>query len=235
MSVRKRRPHIAGAILALAFTVLGTNAADATPILVDSDNDGNVTGSRSSGNGITSGGDWTAFDLEFLITFDSNTSLWSYRYEFFVDDPDPSHFIFEVSTFITEDNIDAMILDELFAIEDDDPKMHGPDPGNPGFPVGGDFYGVKAEELDGLPSPRVITFLSPQAPIWGDFYVKGGSDSFAFNTGIGTDPTLGDAPFTNWIPVPDTVNGQSVPEPGTLLLLGAALLGLRRASKRRLS
>ncbi len=222
MRIQRRRTTVAGA---LAFLLFATSTAYAVPILVDNSQ---LAGNRSVGSGITAGGDWsTSLDLEFAIV-DLGGGQWSYTYQFFVDSPEPSHFIFEVSESITETNIAQMILSPNFPLSDEDPRFYGPNfPGNssnPGLTV--DFYGVKAEDGD---NPSLYTFISPRAPIWGDFYIKGGRDSFGFNSGIGTDPNASTTDFTNWIPVPDTTNGQGqAPEPETLLLIGAGLIVLYR-------
>ena len=69
--------------------------------------------------------------------------------------------------------------------------------------------------------------------MWGDLYAKDGTlagtqiEIYAYNLGFGTEPTLGDSPFNEWIAVPDTET--VIPEPATLILMFFGMLGLAGA------
>jgi hypothetical protein len=79
------------------------------------------------------------------------------------------------------------------------------------------MYGIKFEGIEG-DAPWTLTLLTDKAPMEGDFYAKGGEDSFAYNSGFGDREGAK-------ILVPDTVT-QRVPEAGALLLFGSGLFGL---------
>jgi hypothetical protein len=106
----------------------------------------------------------------------------------------------------------------------------GPHPSNPGFPASASIVGLKFDDTVGE-APFTVTFDSNRAPVWGDFYVKGGNDSFAYNTGL-TDH-LSDDP-NDFIARPNGATAP-VPEPGTLAMLGLGLAGLSQWSRRKRS
>ena len=90
--------------------------------------------------------------------------------------------------------------------------------------------GVK-QETGGL-TTHTFTFDSSRVPVWGDFYGKGGPDSFAYNAGfLVADPILpaANGSILNHILRPDTLT--QVPEVGAtvaLLGIGALAMGLSR-------
>ncbi len=236
--------------------------ADADIVLVDNsffDASGEFISSRSSPGGIDATDGWTSdFILEWTIVNDDNSASGFWEYEYRITDgggytpttPDVSHWILEVSTFITADNVDTYIFESSVAFED--PKLYGkdltPDPydpggnkGNPNLPV--DLYGIKFEVETG--DSYTWSFQSLQAPMWGNFYVKDGAPgsdvvATAWNTGITdtTGPTESTTDFTPWIPVPDTFSGGGgppIPEPSSLLLLAvgaSSIAGYRRLRRR---
>lgn len=229
-----------GLLLAFAHTV------SADLILADDDNDGVVVGSRSTpaSSGVIGSGAYASanggFNIAWDITFDGNSQLWHYEYTFSREDgeeltPLQSHWIFQVSPAITQENVDDMILDEDFLVSEDSPKLWVPGSGgNPGLPSS--FYGIKADS-----SLAFYSADSPKGPVWGHFYSKGGSDATAWNFGLQLDvlPTDRTTDFTNWIPTPDTSSGNGgngepqLPEPATAVLFGAALAALSARRRRR--
>jgi PEP-CTERM motif len=213
-------------ILMVALTVsLLPVMSIAIPITAD------FSGTRSVGSGVTASDGTKGADgwasKGFSISWEISQVSGGYDYTYTLDPSGQgavSHFILEVSPVTTEDNFKLL--------EGDSTKFFGPEvyteqSGNPGMP--GNINGIK---FDFGGDPATYHFFSTQAPVWGDFYSKDGAFGTAWNTGFGNDPVEGSS-FTNWIATPDTY-GAPVPEPSTLLLLGAGLLGLGAYGRRKM-
>jgi hypothetical protein len=104
-------------------------------------------------------------------------------------------------------------------------------PSNPGFPEGYSISGVKFNTT-GDPETLVFSFLSERQPMWGDLYVKGASNLYAYNVGLTNHASTDIGDF---IAVPDTQPVSTVPEPATVALMGTGLLGVAAAARRKRS
>jgi hypothetical protein len=219
-----RLSHLSRACLrfsvAAGLTLLLAPAAQADPIYGTT---ADLTGSRTEGSGITTGGDYASDGTLLSVSWeivDLGGDLWSYSYTFSgLSTPSISHFILD----LTDDCVDPGDSECVTGVSPTVPLEFGdfgPHPSNPGFPVGASIVGVK---FDSVPDDTThFSFTSNRDPVYGDFYFKGGSDSFAYNDGLTNH--LSENIF-DFIARPDG-GTTTVPEPTTLLLLGPALLGL---------
>ncbi len=245
-------------ILAGLLIVATTAGALAIPVAVTG---ADLIDYRDTDNGLVGQGRWDPSQGGFRIDWDIQDmgSYWSYTYQLSNQDgsilsPDLSHWILEVSPSITPANIDEVIfnLSVDFSREDgvaeldwdqdpDGTTGSGPggNNGNPNLPA--DLHGMKfpGEEESLL----IYSFDSTRMPIWGSMYAKDGSGyrgspaTTVWNAAIGTMPTELTSDFSGWIPVPDTGKegppGEVIPEPGTISLLGVALMGSLAWRRRR--
>jgi hypothetical protein len=227
----KRHPYTIGraaraAALLLAAVGLCAGAAEASfsGTLYSSDLGLIATGNWNTGAG-------TIFDW---VVSQNPDNSWHYHYRIEHPAGATSHFILEVSSNFTRDDI----FNATGNFGSIDIKTQLPHQGNPFMPEG--LYGIRFEEMTGVVS--TIDFDSWRVPVWGDFFAvngAGGGDaagtlprppvmSTARNAGFTAndwDPVAPpqDDSIANHILVPDTIT--EVPEPSTLMLLGGALFG----------
>ena len=199
---------------------------------------GAFTGSRNapSSGGITEVGNYDSVSLSWTI-LPEGTSLYRYTYTFAnFGSPAISHFILELSgnCTATGDCFRSTSSNVAFG-------NYGPSSSNPNFPSGQSIWGVKFDF--GSEAPLVYTFLSDRIPVWGNFYIKGGSASGGGPSGTAFNNGLAIAGFNSELPLdfiarPDTIRippDQVVPEPATYALIGSALVGVEMLRRRRKS
>lgn len=233
------RSAIAATIVAGTFA-----AAEALPVYDQPVTGNDLSASRSvDDDGLTiGGGNATTASISWEIAFNSGTSMWSYSYSFTTNSRQGiSHFVLDLS-----DNCSAggNCVTSFSDNSDGTRIVYGTYTsanGNPNLPGGASIVGVKFDDLAVDGGTYTFAFESERAPVWGDFYTKGGnggSNGFAiFNTGAGNhDSTL----KIDFIARPDSVTGpgpggapEPVPAPASLLVLGIGLAGLAIGKRRR--
>ncbi len=176
-----------------------------------------ITGSVSTADGsVIGGGDWaTGVTLDWSVA--GVGSAYLYSYTFTAPVPALSYFQLQTSGNFTESNI----LDISNAY---DIGTFCAGPSTTEWPDGESLYGIKFEDIEG-DAPFALTLLSDRAPMEGDFYAKGGRDSFAYNSGFGALDGAN-------IMVPDTESAP-VPEPGTMILIGSGLIAVAGLGRKR--
>jgi hypothetical protein len=190
-----------------------------------------ITGALSTPGGLITGGNWASgYKVTYSAEFIPSTNLWHYIYTYTKPDGSPltpatSHAIVGMSANATAANIFNVSGGEW------EVSTFSGGGSNPGMP--GNLYGIKNNMVDGTFS---VSFDSNRQPMWTDFYAKGGSSSFAYNSDFGVPvanpndytgiPVNGSGDPLNKILGPDTV----VPEPQSfaLLAIGGLAWLLRR-------
>ena len=191
---------------------------------------GELIGSRSEPTRIVAGGGWAgtpfstlSWDIESL-----GGGLWKYEYTFSADlaTPGISHFILD----LTDDCVSGNSFADAACVTGANGTLapgayDGTNPSNPGMPAA--IIGVKFDF-----GSNFFEFTSNRAPVYGNFYVKGGDDSFAYNAGLAN---AGSESILDFIARPNSTGGEvpPIPEPSTVLLMGGSLLALGYFRKRR--
>lgn len=186
------------------------------------------------------GGYWPhSFSIEWDVTQDLNTMLWTYEYTLSAARKDISHFILEVTDGAAGDDFtDFSINGHHTSYQDhiEGPRHWGHNPGNPGYPATIDIYGIK---FDTGGSTVTYSFTTANDPVWGNFYVKSGKDKgqwiYAYNNALAIE-SFNSNNKIDFIVRPDGgSNPPIVPEPVSYLLfiVGGAVLACRVYIKRR--
>ena len=183
-----------------------------------------LTGTLTFPGQIVAGGDWalgTTFFYE--VTRPDDNGPLHYKYTFTaLTAPALSHLTIQVSD----------VTADLPRFDPENPMdymngtvegyMAGTSSGDPGFPAGNEFWGIKFEDIfsEGT-TTWTVEFDSWRTAMKGSFYAKGGNESYAYNNYLTGGP--------DYIAVPDTAY---VPVPGAFLLgilgFGAAGMKLRK-------
>jgi len=175
------------------------------------------------------GGTWGVTSLSWEVDDTTNPGYWTYSYEFNVTSaPGISHVIVEVSG--TDIYIDSNSTTAGY-----DLSTYSGGSGDPGWPANETITAIKWEGVSGEGTWK-WTVVTDRAPMWGDFYAKGGSDSYAYNEGFtynlsGSDRYIGITDGANSVGdhfyalVPDTQIQGKTPEPMTLILYGVGFAG----------
>lgn len=176
---------------------------------------GDLTGSLSVGAGeIVASGSWddVSTSLAWEVTL-VDDSYWNYKYIFSAPTPSLSHFILQVSDNFTANDIWGSNLTVLLG-------EYGPAPANPGIP-GTLPNAVKFEDYDGGTTTE-WSFNSLRDPVYQNFYAKGGTDTYAFNSGFADGDAFIVGPDTTVVPVPPAA---------ILAMLGLSVVGIKLRKK----
>jgi hypothetical protein len=189
-----------------------------------------LVGSISTPVGLTANGDWLSDGFRVAWDISSNgDGTWSYHYD--LTKPfdaslrkDVSYFILQVSDNFTSRDISGGWVPGWY---------QGGNPSSPGIP--GPIWGIKVELNDN----NSFSFDSTRAPMWGDFYAKGGTSESGtvwndvYNSDFGVPvsnpndydqtPVDGQQRPLYKVLVPDTI-----PEPPTMIVLGLGSVLLRK-------
>jgi hypothetical protein len=220
-------------IAPLALLVAGAAGCDGSPIfgtLAPS------TGTRTeSANQITTGGSYATdsadLTISWMISQDAvDPSLFDYVYKLSgASSPAIGHLIISLGSGCSGDPACLSGISSLTFGSYTSTSNGG---SNPGFPDSGSIDGVKINFGN-----TTYSFTSDRAPVYGDFYLKGGSNSFAYNAGLANASSES---ATDFIATPGLAGDpapavQDAPEPETTFLVGAGMIavGLGRSWRKR--
>ena len=228
MTIRITKRKAVTFLFAAAIVLVGLSGTPCFADFIWMDPNTSLDGTLTvAANEIIAGGSWgsgTEFYYNVTRPLDPTAPL-HYYYEFTASaSPGLSHFILEVSG--AADDLAAFTLappdylngptGEGYEILLDDYSSGGPNPSEPGDTW--EIFSIKFGDMFTGSGPWTVEFDSYRLPMEGSFYSKGGSDSYAYNTGL-----VGGEDF---ILVPDTAY---VPAPGAVLLgiLGLSVVGYK--------
>jgi hypothetical protein len=184
---------------------------------------GIADGTRSAAlSQLTAGGNegWNAFSLSWNITSLSPGS-WRYTYTFSnFKSPNVGYAIFELADGCDADaacisgaSIDGHdITGEIRA-------WTSTGGSTPGWPAGITLFGIKFEDLSAGPD-SAITFTSNRAPVYGNFYMKGGR-GYVYNAGLAGGSS---SDVNAFIARPGGIS--PIPEPSSVLMLFTGAAGV---------
>ncbi len=214
--------------LALAFAAPALAGAQARGAAAE------YTGSRT-GAVLEVGGNYTSsFTVAWSVT-QAQGGLLRYTYTFTgFTSPGISHLVVGLSDSCRQ-SLTCVLSPTVRGVATADYEIRDFVPGangnsNPG--LAGSFYGVKINTPGGVGggSGIMFSFLSDRTPVYGDFYVKGGSSSYAQNDGL-LPANLQSGNANLFVARPDT--NSVVPEPSTYALVATGVAGLGVAARRR--
>lgn len=207
---------IACAVFAAA--VSSTPVLGSSVLLVPLDGNQSATGRLSTSDGtliaVNVPGRSDEITVDWTVSFDPQTDLFTYTYTFGGVGEGVSHFNLETSLSFTHEDF----------VGDDRPALIEATTSNATMPA--DLFGIKFDF-----EANIYTITTDRVPIWGDIFGKKGSTGGVYNSSFGQNPTDDTDDFGGWLATPDT-DVVHTPTP-TAFLAGLSTLGALIVQRRR--